>query len=575
MNNVGDVSPLRLSMKLTSIFAGSLLLLATSLLAQRPVLVLNDPAYPKFNASALDQPVLDVYLTDPANGNQVFMAYNDWEERDYPVIFKAFVDTGASGFVISHLLATGLYDVPSLNLSQDDYIGSYTEIGIGGTEEGKVSRPLGVHVLNGQRYAGHEDNLDEFVSYGDFNLWVRQQEGMGEKIEIWGFVLANPINIVGMPVIRQGIMIMDPTGMQGDEPEYLATYIVPPGSPLPPHNITLPLYLNDFVGDTPPEGEVFPSHTSNPMIPGVTVTHTAPGAGASSSTSGNWLFDTGASSSFLAFGHAQEIGLIPAHYETLDAFVADHEQNGGKVAVVGGIGTSSVKVPIVNAHEIRISAKEGFDIAWQNVDLLIKDIPELTELGLDGIFGMNLIMPSVTMDSNDPGNLDPLFDVSPGVFRTIIFDPSDPQNPELRLDTFRLATSFAGWRHSHFDPEELNLPDISGPDADPDGDGLENLLEYAFGGHPQRPSRAYAPTSGVREISGQLYPTISYTRIKAAPDLAFHIERSTDLVTWSPADTEPVEIIDLGNREAVTVRASQPVTARSGFMRVRVELLEE
>jgi len=560
-----------MKIRLSLLVLASFLPAAAGLTTSRPTVILNDPAYPKFNATAIDQPVLDVYLTDPLNGNQVFTDYNDWEERDYPVIIKAFVDTGASGFVISHLTATGLYDVPALHLTQNDYIGKYTEIGIGGTEEGKVSRPLGVHVLNGQRYMGHEGNLVDFSSYGDFNLWVRQEEGMGEKFEIMGFVIPNPIHIVGMPVIRQGIMVMDPSGLQGDEPEYLATYIVPHGTPLPEHNITLELYLYDFVGETPPPGEVFPSHASNPMVPHVTVKHTA------GSSTGNWLFDTGAGSSFLAFGHAKEVGLIPANYEDLDSFVSDHAAAGGKVAVVGGIGTESITVPILNVSEIRIPAKEGFDIVWQNVDILIKDIPELTELGLDGIFGMNLIMPSVTIDSNDPENWDQLMDMSPGMFRTIIFDPSDEQNVELRLHTFNplLLGGYASWRTSRFPGEMSEQELVSGPSADPDGDGVPNLLEYAFAGDPLASDRSVLPAGEVLTVNGQKYLALTYRQSLSAPDVTYHVESSSDLVSWAPAATETVTSIENDDHELITVRKTETLgSSPRKFLRIRVEMAD-
>lgn len=42
-----------------------------------------------------------------------------------------------------------------------------------------------------------------------------------------------------------------------------------------------------------------------------------------------------------------------------------------------------------------------------------------------------------------------------------------------------VALTFAEWQSDHFSPAQLADPDISGPLADPDGDGLANMLEYA------------------------------------------------------------------------------------------------
>lgn len=552
-----------------------LLLAGPGIAAGSSTLVLNDPAYPLFHASSIDQPVLDVFLTDPQNNGEVFRDDDPYWGEDAPVIFRAFVDTGASGFVISHLLATGLYDVPALYLNENDYIGTYTELGIGGPEEGNVSRPLGVHVLNGARHMGWEGNMDEFSAYGDFNLWVRQEEGFGETADAAGFVVVDPVNIVGMPVIRQGIMVMDASNMQGDDLEYLHTYLLPPASPEPEYNFTLALILQDFVGDEKPPGETFPSHTVNPAFPAVTVSHTVPGEETASAT-GQWLFDTGAGSSFVTFAHARQINLIPDHYPDLDAYMADHQDAGGNIATIGGIGRELVTVPILQLDEIRIPTKEGFDVAWRNVNVLIMEIEELAELGIGGIFGMNLLLPSVTMDGNDPENLEPLNDVSPGVFRTMTFDPTDEANAELRLFTYRLAGSYSSWGESYFSAAELEDPTASGPEADPDQDGIPNLLEYALGSLPKSPSRAGLPTTGLMEEGGRFYLTLTYERIKPAGDIEFVVESSPDLVSWSPEGTEVVDLADLGNRERVTVRAIRPVDlAAGGFLRLRVTFAGE
>ncbi|RFC52054.1 MAG: Alpha-tubulin suppressor/Alpha-tubulin suppressor/Alpha-tubulin suppressor [Verrucomicrobia bacterium] len=49
--------------------------------------------------------------------------------------------------------------------------------------------------------------------------------------------------------------------------------------------------------------------------------------------------------------------------------------------------------------------------------------------------------------------------------------------------TFTLT--FASWQASEFTPTEVPDPDISGPDADPDMDGLKNIIEFAFGLNPK------------------------------------------------------------------------------------------
>ena len=116
-------------------------------------IILAAPGYDHINAYSLDQPELAAVLID--DGSVI-------TEGGEPVVIEMFVDTGASGFVISHLNAEG-YDyemmpglgwirVPSLGLDGDpsgEFIGEFTETGIAGQETGDVTKPLGVKILNG------------------------------------------------------------------------------------------------------------------------------------------------------------------------------------------------------------------------------------------------------------------------------------------------------------------------------------------------------------------------------------------------------------------------------------------
>jgi len=106
--------------------------------------------------------------------------------------------------------------------------------------------------------------------------------------------------------------------------------------------------------------------------------------------------------------------------------------------------------------EIRLTDTEGRDLVWKNVEVLVVD----DVAGLDGIFGMNLLVPSVTLDLTalglsdlDLGELGSeqdledllgdyaallgilglLQDQSPGFFDTVVFDATDESHPQLRF----------------------------------------------------------------------------------------------------------------------------------------------
>lgn len=552
-------------------------------------IVLNDPAFPFFHSTAMDQPRLYGLLTD---GGTVI------EDASGPVLIRAFVDTGSSGFVLSNLHTTDEYGVQSLGFDETDYIGSYTNTGIGGEETGSVSRPLGILLYNDPLPTDGDLQLADFDAYGEHNLWVRDAPGTGEVVSIdledgSQYPLISPINIVGMPVIEQRVMVMNwldiPPELEGllpPEAKQIQTKLLPPGhGDIPGTNITLDLAMQDFVGE-PREGETLPSMSRNPLVKNVTISHDP----ACTSVTADWLFDTGAGSSFVSFTWAKQIGLIPDTYQDLPSFVADHVAADGMVSQIGGIGSEAVTVPILTVNEIRVPAQEGFDIVWENVRVLIFDHPELAELGLQGIFGMNLIGPAATVDASDLGNvalgddalllllLTALSDITPSPFSSVVFEVTGEETGELRLFSDRVgagAPTFTAWRDGQFSVDELADPEISGPDADPDADGVTNLMEYALGGLPLSSSRDILPTVTLEEHNGAPHLTLTYERIKPADDLTFTVEASSEMGTWSSGGTELVDTIDLGDRERVTVRQTQDIhSANRGFLRLRVDLVE-
>lgn len=86
------------------------------------------------------------------------------------------------------------------------------------------------------------------------------------------------------------------------------------------------------------------------------------------------------------------------------------------------------------------------------------------------------------------------------------------------------STGFDAWAASF----GLDPAGDGGPTANPTGDGVSNLLKYAFGMDPNQAGlRAELPESQVAE--GGL--TLTYTRLKNADDLSYRVDASTDLVT--------------------------------------------
>lgn len=142
---------------------------------------------------------------------------------------------------------------------------------------------------------------------------------------------------------------------------------------------------------------------------------------------------------------------------------------------------------------------------------------------------------------------------------------------DIHLVTIGEPTGYAAWAENHFNPSELADPSISGPDADADGDGIPNLIEYAFGGDPRKASRSILPVTGPIEVEGETYLTITYTRSSAATDIAYRAEASGDLIAWGAG---PVEVGSSDNGDgtiSVTYRDAEPIrTAGRRFLRVHI-----
>jgi uncharacterized delta-60 repeat protein len=67
-------------------------------------------------------------------------------------------------------------------------------------------------------------------------------------------------------------------------------------------------------------------------------------------------------------------------------------------------------------------------------------------------------------------------------------------------------------------------------DADPDGDGLANSLEFVLGGHPGRAAPVERPLAAID--TDMLLFTFSRDDISETADLTLTVEAGTDLLTW-------------------------------------------
>jgi hypothetical protein len=145
-------------------------------------------------------------------------------------------------------------------------------------------------------------------------------------------------------------------------------------------------------------------------------------------------------------------------------------------------------------------------------------------------------------------------------------------------------TGYENWQAIYFTADELNTPGVSGANADADGDGVPNLIEFACNTHPHsalsralpvvkrsdnsvqiafRQRRGGTGTTGVDYIAGDVQYTVEWSDNLAAN-------------SWSSGhgvvELVPGSAVDNGDdTDTVTVRSVLPVGAATAqFLRLRV-----
>lgn len=92
-----------------------------------------------------------------------------------------------------------------------------------------------------------------------------------------------------------------------------------------------------------------------------------------------------------------------------------------------------------------------------------------------------------------------------------------------------VRSSFTSFQQQYFSPSQLADPSISGAAADPDHDGVPNLLAFALGRSPWQPGGPVTSQSGG---GGSTPLKLMFQRLSPAP-VTYTVEASGDLSTWT------------------------------------------
>ncbi len=159
---------------------------------------------------------------------------------------------------------------------------------------------------------------------------------------------------------------------------------------------------------------------------------------------------------------------------------------------------------------------------------------------------------------------------NPGAVSTGSYTFTNVTGPHTISATFTatVADPYADWRDG-FDWLAFTDPDMT-PTGDPDGDGMSNQQEFAFGLDPTKGSSVNPITAPLDMATGKF----SYTRY-AASGLSYHVFTSTDLLVWAE-EAYPVNetASDPDPSGVVTVEVTVAALPANGKLFVRVAAQE-
>jgi Subtilase family len=119
---------------------------------------------------------------------------------------------------------------------------------------------------------------------------------------------------------------------------------------------------------------------------------------------------------------------------------------------------------------------------------------------------------------------------------------------------------FDAWRFANFTQSELAAPEISNETADPDGDHLANLVEYALALPPKSPT-----PSPVAMTDQNGYLALAVAKNPSASDITWEAQVTGDLSNWTPAITTSNTLNDFTARDGVLKTA-----ANQRFIRLKI-----
>ena len=144
-------------------------------------------------------------------------------------------------------------------------------------------------------------------------------------------------------------------------------------------------------------------------------------------------------------------------------------------------------------------------------------------------------------------------------------NPRTVQLAELNFFERALPGTFGDWSLNNFSDAQLTNPAVGIASADPDGDGVPNLLEFSIGGNPNAADATNAVVRGALN-AGQF--TFQFQERNALGNVGRQFQAAGDLSNWTnvtPAAVTPLQNLGLKS----LYEATFPVQIDPQFFRLR------
>ena len=200
---------------------------------------------------------------------------------------------------------------------------------------------------------------------------------------------------------------------------------------------------------------------------------------------------------------------------SLGATASDNSLAGVHAARVGTGGTKLTVVAINRSRTAACAAQVNFTLPVGQSLAAVKTY-RLTQTGGAQVQATLALTPSASAFA----------DTLPAMSATLY---------EVQLAT--AATGYTSWQITEFGSDASN-PAIAGPNADPDHDGVPNLLEYILARDPK--SSDATPPLAVTHGAGSV--TLQFNRRKSATDVTLHLLSATTLIATSWIEQDPATL---------------------------------